>query len=135
MVCILPGSRRHEVEHILPALLDAAALVRDQVPGTHFVLGLAEVVDRGQVGRILRACGWSAREPAEGQGGPRPGATPLAASSRGGREVVVITGRTYDCLGGERRAMRLWHGDAGITDPGAPIVYRARLGCVCSICL
>ncbi len=98
VVCILPGSRRHEVEHILPALLDAAALVRDQVPGTHFVLGLAEVVDRGQVGRILRACGWSAREPAEGQGGPRPGATPLAASSRGGREVVVITGRTYDCL-------------------------------------
>ena len=83
VVCILPGSRRHEVEHILPALLDAAALVRDQVPGTHFVLGLAEVVDRGQVGRILRACGWSAREPAEGQGGPRPGATPLAASSRG----------------------------------------------------
>ncbi|HOQ28253.1 MAG: hypothetical protein GX785_14365 [Armatimonadetes bacterium] len=100
VVCLFPGSRRHEVEHILPAFLDAAALIRERVPRARFVLGLAEVVDRRQVGRILRTRGWSAREPAEDQGGPGRGAFPFAASSPGSHtpEVIMVTGRTYDCL-------------------------------------
>ncbi len=61
VVCLLPGSRRHEIEHILPPLLGAGERIQNALPGTACVLGLAEVVDPGQVARILAAQGWSSR--------------------------------------------------------------------------
>ena len=39
---LLPGSREHELERLLPVFLEAAALVRQQRPDASFVLGLAE---------------------------------------------------------------------------------------------
>lgn len=108
VVGILPGSRRHEVEHLLPAFLDAGALVLRQQPRARFVLGLAEVVDRRQVARILAEHGWQAREvaggaEASGPGGGHPSvapADPAGANPAGAprREVLLLSGRTYDCL-------------------------------------
>ncbi len=46
LVGILPGSRRTEVEHILPTLLQAARLMSRQREGLHFVLPLAPGLDR-----------------------------------------------------------------------------------------
>src|SRR5437764_894650 len=41
VVALLPGSRRKEFERILPVLLDAAALVLNEMPGAQFVVALA----------------------------------------------------------------------------------------------
>ena len=41
VVSLLPGSRGKEFERILPVMLDAAALVSNQLPGAQFVVALA----------------------------------------------------------------------------------------------
>jgi lipid-A-disaccharide synthase len=41
VVALLPGSRRKEFERILPVMLDAAALVSDELPSAQFVVALA----------------------------------------------------------------------------------------------
>ena len=41
VVALLPGSRRNEVRAILPGLLEAAAIMRNRVPGAQFVLARA----------------------------------------------------------------------------------------------
>ncbi len=41
VVAVLPGSRRSEIDHIAPAMLQAAALMRQRRPGLRFVLPLA----------------------------------------------------------------------------------------------
>lgn len=86
VVCLLPGSRRHEVEHLLPVFLDAGRHLLQQRPQIRFVIGLAEVVDARQVERILDAHGWagvSGSLPAAGIATPR---------------VLLVRGRTHDCL-------------------------------------
>ena len=37
-IALLPGSRRQEIEHILPALLDAAALIQRHQPNASFII-------------------------------------------------------------------------------------------------
>jgi lipid-A-disaccharide synthase len=46
VVGLLPGSRRQEIEGVLPVMGKAAAQVLTAMPGTRFVLGLAPTVDR-----------------------------------------------------------------------------------------
>ena len=46
VVGILPGSRRAEIEYILPTQLLAAEIIRRRVPGVQFVLALASTVDK-----------------------------------------------------------------------------------------
>ncbi len=41
IIGLLPGSRRHEVAHNLPAMLDAARLIARDVRGAQFVIGVA----------------------------------------------------------------------------------------------
>lgn len=41
IIGLLPGSRLHEVEHILPALLDTARLIHTQIRDAQFVIGVA----------------------------------------------------------------------------------------------
>jgi lipid-A-disaccharide synthase len=53
LVGLLPGSRREEVERLLPEMARAAALVRGRHPAAEFLLGLAPTVDREAVDRIL----------------------------------------------------------------------------------
>lgn len=49
-IALLPGSRRQEIERILPALLSAAALIEKRKPGTSFILASPsqEIADRAR---------------------------------------------------------------------------------------
>ncbi len=51
VVGLFPGSRRAEIEHILPAQLMAAEVIRRRVPGVQFLIALASTVDREAVFR------------------------------------------------------------------------------------
>lgn len=53
LVGLLPGSRREEVERLLPAMREATTRVALARPDTRFVLGLAPTVDPGAVQRHL----------------------------------------------------------------------------------
>ena len=53
VVGLLPGSRREEVERILPLMRASIERVAAAVPGVRFVLGLAPTVDRVGVARAL----------------------------------------------------------------------------------
>jgi lipid-A-disaccharide synthase len=50
---LLPGSRRVEIESVLPAMRDAVALIRRQRPSVRFVLALAPTVEREAVEAVL----------------------------------------------------------------------------------
>ena len=53
VVGLLPGSRRHEVVGVLPAMRDAIAEVLKTAPGTRFLLGLAPTIERELVAHHL----------------------------------------------------------------------------------
>lgn len=53
IIGLLPGSRLHEVEHILPALLDAARLIHKEVKDAQFVIGVAPNLSPEIVARYL----------------------------------------------------------------------------------
>ena len=55
VVGILPGSRRQEIDQLLPIQLEAAAIIHRRVPGVQFVLALAPTVDREDVVRAVEA--------------------------------------------------------------------------------
>jgi lipid-A-disaccharide synthase len=49
VIGVLPGSRRHEVERVLPVMRDAAALIVAQHPDARFVLAQAPTVERASL--------------------------------------------------------------------------------------
>jgi lipid-A-disaccharide synthase len=51
---LLPGSRRHEVERLLPAMADAGTEVARRFPGARFVLGRAPTVTSSEIQRHVR---------------------------------------------------------------------------------
>ena len=53
VVTLLPGSRGHEVEHVLPAMFSAAGEIAERVSGAQFLVALAPNLDRGVVEEIL----------------------------------------------------------------------------------
>lgn len=55
LVGLLPGSRREEVERLLPEMLRAAAGIRQTRPAVQFVLAPAPTVDRAAVDSLLAA--------------------------------------------------------------------------------
>lgn len=55
IIAILPGSRRKELERILPAMLDAAHLISREQPDTQFVLALAANRSRAEADAIIEA--------------------------------------------------------------------------------
>jgi lipid-A-disaccharide synthase len=65
---LLPGSRREEIEHLLPPMLEAATALARADGRRRFVLGLAPTVSRGMIdGFIGRAAGAPSIEVVEGQ--------------------------------------------------------------------
>ncbi|MFS8544318.1 MAG: lipid-A-disaccharide synthase, partial [Limnochordales bacterium] len=52
LVALLPGSRRQELESLLPAMLAAARIIRDQRPGARFVLPMAYTLAADEVQRM-----------------------------------------------------------------------------------
>jgi lipid-A-disaccharide synthase len=53
VIGLLPGSRREEVERLLPAMREAAVRVADAHPGARFVLALAPTIEGAAVDRLL----------------------------------------------------------------------------------
>jgi lipid-A-disaccharide synthase len=53
VIGVLPGSRREEVERLLPAMCEAASRVVAARPGARFVLALAPTIARTVVDRLL----------------------------------------------------------------------------------
>ncbi len=146
IVGLLPGSRRHEIEHNLPAMLDAAMRICGEVPGTQFVVGLASPMARAMAERELD--GLARRLLAmPGRGGEESGSRPKrelitpegvrlspeqakewVASRRrrcsngqpaGMPPVVLVEGYTYDAMA---------HSDALIVCSGTATLEAAILG-------
>lgn len=55
LIALLPGSRRKELERILPAMLDAAAIISREQPETQFVVALAANRSRAEANAIIEA--------------------------------------------------------------------------------
>lgn len=53
VIALLPGSRSHEVEHVLPAMFGAAGNIAARVPGAQFLVALAPNMSRAVAARIL----------------------------------------------------------------------------------
>lgn len=71
LIALLPGSREQELKLLLPAMLDAAAIIHRQRPDTRFVLPVAHTLSAQVVKRFL---------------------------PDGGAPLAVIEGRTYDIM-------------------------------------
>jgi lipid-A-disaccharide synthase len=54
---LLPGSRRQEIERILPVMLEAARMLKEQNQDLQFVLALAPHVDKGRITEMIESCG------------------------------------------------------------------------------
>lgn len=54
LVGLLPGSRRKQIQSLLPTMLDAAALIRREVPEAGFVVGCAPLLDAARLERFRR---------------------------------------------------------------------------------
>jgi lipid-A-disaccharide synthase len=72
VVALLPGSRRSEIRHIAPAMLQAASIMARRRPGLRFVLPVAP--------------------------GLRPLVEPLVAAHAGGVAVQLVDGRSHEVL-------------------------------------
>jgi lipid-A-disaccharide synthase len=55
IVGMLPGSRRHEIVHLMPVLLDAARAIYRQEPGAQFVIAVAPSVSQEMMAGYLSA--------------------------------------------------------------------------------
>ena len=54
LIALMPGSRRMEIQHILPAMLGAAGEIARRIPGAQFALALAPSAPRDMVEQIIR---------------------------------------------------------------------------------
>ena len=54
LIALLPGSRRMEIQHILPALVGAAGEIARRIPGAQFALALAPSAPRDLVEALIR---------------------------------------------------------------------------------
>lgn len=56
-VGLFPGSRRGEIKHLLPVILDSAKLLRDRFPDLQFILPLAVSLDQTDIAPHLEKAG------------------------------------------------------------------------------
>jgi lipid-A-disaccharide synthase len=61
VVAILPGSRHHEIRHILPSLLAAARIIKSEMPGAEFGVSVAPTASREQIAAAAGRQGLNAR--------------------------------------------------------------------------
>lgn len=48
-IALLPGSRKSEISYLFPAMLDAAALLKDKYPDSEFLVPVAETIDESYI--------------------------------------------------------------------------------------
>ncbi len=66
-VGLFPGSRIHEIERLLPVILDSAKLLKERFPDLQFILPLASTLSRSDIDPYLSSSGLDVTV-AEGQG-------------------------------------------------------------------
>lgn len=49
IIALLPGSRRHEIEKLMPILRDTALLLKQQFPDSHFIIPIAPTVSTSAI--------------------------------------------------------------------------------------
>jgi lipid-A-disaccharide synthase len=100
VVALLPGSRAQEIERILPVMLGACTLLREEDPSLQFALALAPHVDRSRIEAMI---------------------------GRSGLPVSLVEDRPYDVLAHARLAL-VASGtatlEAGIIGTPMIIIYR-----------
>ncbi len=100
VIALLPGSRKSELTHLLPDMLDAAKILSTRFPDLQFVLPVAPTLDRSFVLTFVEQCGIPIR---------------------------MIEGRVYDVLRASDAAL-VTSGtatlEAGLMDVPMVIVYR-----------
>lgn len=90
VVGLLPGSRREEVERVLPAMTDACRRIVKGRPGTRFVLGLAPTIDRTVVERLVGADAAIAIDPEGAHGVVRAADLLLVTSGTATLEAALL---------------------------------------------
>jgi len=55
VVLLLPGSRRHEIDRLLPAMLESAVKISQKIPNCQFFLPVASTISREIVENMLRS--------------------------------------------------------------------------------
>lgn len=61
LLALLPGSRKFEVDNLLPKMLDAAKLLAARLPSLEVAIALAPTVDRSRVEAIFQRVGFAAK--------------------------------------------------------------------------
>jgi lipid-A-disaccharide synthase len=115
-IALLPGSRAGEIQRHLPAILQAAHLIRQAIPETQFILPLASTAPAGLVEELVEEF-WSNLRGGPGDASPPPSPqTPLPPPSKGLGEgaggrgqglsapgplppITIIPGQAYQALG------------------------------------
>jgi lipid-A-disaccharide synthase len=119
IVALLPGSRRKELERILPAMLEAAPLVARRRAGTQFVVALAPSRAAEEAARIVQAARGTRER--DGTGGDAAEARSVAGSLR------VVRGETREALSAADAAA-VASGtatlEAALTETPLVVVYR-----------
>ncbi|MFH0790989.1 MAG: lipid-A-disaccharide synthase [Candidatus Omnitrophota bacterium] len=70
-ICLLPGSRKTEIEYILPVMLKSAILIRREIPNTQFIIAKSPQLNLDLYTHKINAAGI---------------------------DIQIIEGKTYDCL-------------------------------------
>lgn len=78
LVALLPGSRLKELSRILPPMVQAAAILREEIPDIQFAVALAATRSEAEVQQAIELAGTSV-----------PGPLP---------EIKVVIGATYDLM-------------------------------------
>lgn len=138
IVGFLPGSRRQEIEHNLPALMVAAAELIEAQPGLQFAVPLAQTVDPSHITRDLLLFPWlDVRQIGTARASDGLMRVPVAQSIRGMMRdrarpthrvrVALLSGMTGDVLA-HSRAAAMCSGsvtiEAAILRCPAVIIYR-----------
>lgn len=55
VILLMPGSRQHEIQDLLPIIMPSVEIIADQIPGSQFYLLLAPTIDEETIGSILGA--------------------------------------------------------------------------------
>jgi len=80
-IALLPGSRKQEIEHILPVMLKTSVLIAEHLPDAQFVIAKSPQVDLDIYNRIMDSFKLN----------PAP-------MHRCGVNLMLVEGRTYDCI-------------------------------------
>jgi lipid-A-disaccharide synthase len=139
VVALLPGSRRKELERILPAMLEAARLVARERAGTQFVVALAPTRDEREAAHVIERAARDLNAPtgtSELQRAPANDREPAGAraSDRHGEGARALTGDLRVVRGQTREALSAADAaavasgtatlEAALTETPLVVVYR-----------